>query len=132
MIWTQIYRYRIHNYQHFTIRYISDNIGTSSPSHLKYIIAGMRGNCLCTHVIDGCYSQLHPCQFFCEIFLYGEKDPDYMYILCGVTFGFHIINQKCSTMHHSRQKKISSDEFKNIIEKKLVNEILEEKNVYSD
>lgn len=50
-----------------------------------------------------------------------------MYILYGVTFGFHIINQSCSTTYHSGPKKIKSNDFRDRIEKKLVNELLEER-----
>ena len=54
-----------------------------------------QGACECIHYIAGIPVQLKPCRFIPEIFLHGDNDPDWVYILWGVVFGFHVINTDC-------------------------------------
>ena len=64
-----------------------------------------------------------PCRTFVELFLRGDIDPDWQYILRGVVFGFRIINPDWNVTYSAKPKKINSEIFRNIIDKKLIKEI---------
>ena len=53
---------------------------------------------LCMATFDrGFKGQLKPCRFcVCELFLKGGVDPDWCFILYGITFGFRVINNSLS------------------------------------
>ena len=59
----------------------------------------IRGVCSCTHYIGDRLSCLRPCRFFSEVFLRGDTDPDWEFILRGVIFGFKVINAGCDSAY---------------------------------
>lgn len=82
-----------------------------------------RGSCSCVHKIEGHISQLKPCRVFIECFYRGQTDPDWVYILTGVTFGFRAINPHFTNTYDSVRKKKCNAWEANIIDKKLRDEI---------
>lgn len=83
----------------------------------------IKGTCTCIHYIGDCRSQLLPCQTFVELFLHEDSDPDWQYILSRVMFGFRITNPDCNITYSTKPQKIKSELLRDIIEKKLRNEI---------
>ena len=50
-----------------------------------------------------------PCRTFVKLFLHGDIDPDWQYILRGVVFGFRIMNPDCNVTYSAKPKKENSE-----------------------
>ena len=83
----------------------------------------VRGVCTCTHLIAGGNAQLLPCRMFCELFLRGDTDPDWEYLLRGATFGFRVINPSCDLSYDSRHHRVRDPVNHALITSKLQKEI---------
>ena len=83
----------------------------------------VRGMCDCCHKVGGVPAQMKPCRMFVELFLRGEVDADWYFILSGIVFGFGVINENCSIEYTAKWKKIRSQSDREIIEGKLLAEI---------
>ena len=59
----------------------------------------INGKCTCVHKIAGNATQLQPCRFFAEIFLRGDLDPDWEFLMRGVIFTFKVINENCEVFY---------------------------------
>ena len=94
-----------------------------SPTCINVYTECIKGICTYSHYINDCKSQMLPCHTFVELLLRGDIDPDWQYILRGVVFGFRIINPDCSVTYSAKPKKINSEIFRNIIDKKIIKEI---------
>ena len=81
------------------------------------------GICNCTHEIAGTPVQLKPCRAFCELFLRGDTDPDWVFILLGVVFGFKVINPSCTAQYGPGRGTVKSPEDRAVITDKLLAEI---------
>ena len=81
------------------------------------------GLCDCTHEIAGSQVQLKPCRAFCELFLRGDTDPDWIYILKGVVFGFNVINPSCTSEYGPGDGRVKSPGDREVITDKLLAEI---------
>lgn len=86
----------------------------------------INGTCQCVHYIGGVRTQLKPCRFFTELLLKGTLDPDWKYLLWGVTFGFEIINPDCPAQYGNNSSNIKSPIFREIINDKLLCELRED------
>ena len=81
------------------------------------------GRCLCVYSLCKMPCQLKPCRFFAEIFYRGGIDPDFMFILKGIVFGFNVIDPEFERCYDSCRRPGKVDWENNIIEKKLLAEI---------
>ena len=81
------------------------------------------GRCMCDHLIGGVVSQLKPCRFFAESYFRGDCDPDSLYIMRGIVFGFMVIDPTFEYSYDSCRRKARSEWESNIIERKLRAEI---------
>ena len=54
-----------------------------------------------------------------EICLRGDTDPDWVYILWGVVFGFRVTNPSCNVNYNIEAKKIRNEKYRDINEKLL-------------
>ena len=68
----------------------------------------VKGNCLCKHVIGDRPAQLHPCRLFVKLFLRGDVDPDWFYLLWGFFFGFKVIDSNCNSAYSPKYFKKKS------------------------
>ena len=66
------------------------------------------GMCTCVHYIAGVRAQLKPCRFIAEIFVLGDTDPDWPYIIWGVVFGFHVANPSSEINYIIKFKEIKN------------------------
>ena len=57
------------------------------------------GVCTCIHTIAGLRTQLKPCLVFVELFMRGQVDTDWSFILNGVVFGYRVINRCCDLQY---------------------------------
>ena len=81
------------------------------------------GICDCMHEIAGRPAQLKPCRVFCELFLRGDTDPDWAYILMGVVFGFNVINPSCTAEYGPGRGRVKNPDDREFIAGKLLAEI---------
>ena len=81
------------------------------------------GRCLCVYSLCEMPCQLKPCQFFAELFYRGGIDPDFMFILKGIVFGFNVIDSDFERTYDSCRKPGKLDWENTIIEDKLLAEI---------
>jgi len=84
------------------------------------------GVCDCVYRIAGRPAQLKPCRFFCEIFLRGDIDPDWNYLIRGVCFGFLAIDPDCDAEYKPQIRKIRDPIAHTFMSDKLSKEILAE------
>ena len=57
------------------------------------------GRCECRHSVGNAPAPLRPCRAYVECFLRGGTDPDWAYIMHGITFGFKVVNQDCPSSY---------------------------------
>lgn len=81
------------------------------------------GMCDCVHLLGGMCCQLKPCRFFVEVFLRGEWDVDYIYILRGIVFGFRVINDDFKGRYDIGKVGRMNEWERGIIEEKLLAEL---------
>ena len=81
------------------------------------------GLCNCQHHIANILTQLLPCRIFYELFLTGETDPDWEFILDGVLFGFKIMNPSCTQEYNTVKIYRDNYEHYQVISNKLREEI---------
>ena len=81
----------------------------SRPKLLLITEQCVRGTCTCQHYIRGRLAQLYPCRLFVELFMRGDTDPDWFYLLSGFFFGFHVINPDCIANYKAGKFKNKSD-----------------------
>ena len=70
--------------------------------------------------IAGIPVQLKPCRFIPEMFLCGDNDPDWVYILWGVVFG---INTDCKVNYKAKHRNVRDKNLRNIITSKFLTEL---------
>ena len=63
------------------------------------------GTCECRHYIGGRVAHLRPCRAFVELFLRGDCDPDWFYLLWGFVFGFRVVDPDCSSGYRPNKYK---------------------------
>ena len=117
----------------FTVEFLDDqdcilrcSIREDADSDMTDIDIGydcVDGICGCVHVIAGSAAQLRPCRIFCELFLRGDTDPDWIYILRGVVFGFNVINPSCTSIYEAGHRRVRDPADRAIITDKLLSEI---------
>ena len=101
-----------------------DIYDSSKKEHLLTISKEfIAGTCHCCHYIDGTISQLLPCRGFLEVFLRGDWDRDWDYLMRGLIFGFKAINQNYDAVYDgSNYSSIRLGEHYKIMNKKLLKE----------
>jgi len=83
------------------------------------------GVCACTHLIRDRRAQLKTCRFFCEVFLRGDIDPDWEYLIRGVCFGFQAIDPDCAAEYKPQFREVRDPHAHTIMSDKLSKEILD-------
>ena len=58
-----------------------------------------------------------------DIFLRGDTNPDWVYILWDVVFGFRVTNPSCNVNYNIEAKKIRNRKYRDIINEKLLSEL---------
>lgn len=119
--------------RHFTVKFVGEpecllicsirEDDCSQPIEIIIADGCVDGVCACSHSIASCAVQLKPCRVFCELFLRGDTDPDWHYILRGVVFGFNVINPSCTTEYDAERRRIRDPEGRAIVEDRLNAEI---------
>ena len=95
----------------------------STPTVIIIRDTCVEGRCDCTHTIAGAVAQLKPCRVFCELFLRGDTDPDWHYIIRGVVFGFSVINPSCEASYDTKHRRVADPGDRETITDKLLAEI---------
>ena len=95
----------------------------STPKSFCVNLDCVAGTCTCIHMVSGCVCQLKPCRFFAAACLMGELDTDLMFIMRGIVFGFHVIDDEFVGTYECRTVKKRLGWESDLIEEKLLSEL---------
>lgn len=82
----------------------------------------------CCHYLGGCLVQLNSCNFYRELFLFGEVDIDADFLYHGVCHGFDIVDPECPANYFCvNYDSINAEEFKLQMDVIIQQELIDDK-----
>ena len=101
---------------------ITDKLDVKSVTVIKLMESCVLGTCSCSHHIANNLVQLKPCRLLPLLFLKGEIDVNWEFLVQGFTFGFKVVNPNFKDAYTAGNKIISDDRKSQFIHSKLISE----------